>query len=90
MTMRERSPIDHMSPEYIHRQVAAAIVADINSGRLPLGARLAGERAMAEEYGAAIGTARRAIALLREQGVLVTMPARGTFVAWKPDDDTDE
>ncbi|MTE19446.1 GntR family transcriptional regulator [Streptomyces sp. TRM43335] len=78
-----------MSPEYIYRQVAAAIVADIRSGRLPVGARLSGERAMAEEYGVAVGTVRKAVALLREQGVLVTMPARGTFVVKQPDDDAD-
>lgn len=66
---------------YVWQQVAARIEADIASGALPPGAMLRGERAMAEEYGVAITTVRRAVRDLRERGLLVTLPAKGTFVA---------
>lgn len=44
-------------------------------------ARLPGERDMAEEYGVAVGTIRRAIVDLRERGLVVTLPSKGTFIA---------
>lgn len=65
---------------YVWQQVAARIEADIDSGTLPPGAMLRGERAMAEEYGVAITTVRRAVRDLRDRGLLVTLPAKGTFV----------
>lgn len=65
---------------YVWQQVAARIEADIASGALPPGAMIMGERAMAEEYGVAITTVRRAVKDLRERGVLVTLPAKGTYV----------
>jgi GntR family transcriptional regulator len=46
---------------------------------------LRGERAMAEEYGVAIGTVRRAVKHLRDRGVVVTLPHKGTFVARQPE-----
>jgi DNA-binding GntR family transcriptional regulator len=42
---------------------------------------LLGERAMAEDYGVAIGTIRRAVRDLRERGIVVTLPHKGTYVA---------
>jgi DNA-binding GntR family transcriptional regulator len=35
---------------------------------------------MAEEYGVAVNTVRRAISHLRDQGLLITVPVKGTFV----------
>jgi len=66
---------------YVWQAVAARIEQDIASGVLPPGAMLMGERAMAQEYGVAITTVRRAVRDLRDRGVLVTLPAKGTFVA---------
>lgn len=66
---------------YVWQQVAARIEGEIAGGTLPPGAMLRGERAMAEEYGVAITTVRRAIRDLRERGVVVTLPAKGTYVA---------
>lgn len=65
---------------YEWQRVAARIEAEIADGTLPPGAMLRGERAMAEHYGAAIGTVRRAVRDLRERGVVVTLPHKGTFV----------
>jgi GntR family transcriptional regulator len=65
---------------YEWERVARDIEARIASGELPAGSMLRGERAMAEEYGVAIATVRRAVKDLRERGVVVTLPAKGTFV----------
>lgn len=48
------------------------------------GARLPGERDLAEEYGVALGTARRAIEELRDRGLVVTLASKGSFVV-EPD-----
>ncbi|MBV9025295.1 MAG: winged helix-turn-helix transcriptional regulator [Streptomycetaceae bacterium] len=73
---------------YIYEQVADLIAADIASGRLPKGARLPNERDLGKEYGGvAPGTARRAVRELRERGLVVTLPNRGTFVVDTPDSD---
>ena len=66
---------------YEWERVARDVEARVASGELPPGAMLRGERAMAEEYGVAISTVRRAVRDLRDRGILVTLPAKGTFVA---------
>lgn len=73
---------------YVYEQLADHLAARIEAGRaaeppagaLPPGARLPGERDLAEEYQVAVGTARRAVEELRERGLVVTLPAKGTFV----------
>ena len=69
---------------YVWQRVAADIERRIDSGELPPGSMLRGERAMAEEYGVAIDTVRRAVKDLRERGIVVTLPAKGTYVAPRP------
>jgi GntR family transcriptional regulator len=64
----------------IYVQVAEHIAARIQAGELPGGQRLAPERDIATEYGVAYNTIRKSMELLREQGLIVTMHGRGTFV----------
>lgn len=66
---------------YLWAQVAGHIAARIDAGELRAGARLPGERDLAAEYGVSLGTARRAIEDLRARGLVVTLPAKGTFIA---------
>lgn len=73
-----------MQPLYRWEEVVRAIEADITEGRLPVGARLPGERELAAQHGVAVITARRAVAELRERGVLATLRGRGTYVVSKP------
>ncbi|RKN74704.1 GntR family transcriptional regulator [Streptomyces klenkii] len=73
-------PVDPTRVAYVYMQVADHVAAQIEAGTLRPGARLAGERDLAEQYGVAIGTIRRAIQELRDRGLLVTLPAKGTFV----------
>ena len=67
-------------PGYLWRKVADHIAARIAAGELQPGARLPGERDLAAEYGVSLGTARRAVADLRERGLVETLAALGTFV----------
>ncbi|AZQ71390.1 GntR family transcriptional regulator [Streptomyces luteoverticillatus] len=74
------SPVDPSRAAYVYMQVADHIAARVAAGELRIGARLPGERDLAEAYGIAIGTARRAVQELRSRGLLITLPAKGTFV----------
>jgi GntR family transcriptional regulator len=71
---------DEAGPAYIYALVADHIEARIEAGELVPGARLPGERDLAAEYQVALGTMRRAIEELRSRGLVVTLPAKGTFV----------
>ncbi|MFI0937490.1 GntR family transcriptional regulator [Streptomyces sp. NPDC021020] len=76
-------------PQYVYVQVADQVEADIRSGRLPVGARLPNERDMGTQYGVAPGTARRAVAELRDRGLVATLPNKGTFVVAVPSEATE-
>lgn len=68
-------------PGYMYAKVADHVAARIAAGELRPGAMLRAERDMAEEYGVAVGTVRRAVEELRQRGLVITLPAKGTFVA---------
>ena len=68
-------------PAYLYARMADHLEARIRSRELAQGARLPAERDLAEEYGVAVGTARRAVEELRQRGLAVTLPAKGTFVS---------
>lgn len=72
--------VDPASPVYVYMQVADRIAELIEDGTLHPGARLPGELDLAEEYGVSKDTARRAIKVLRERGLAVTVPYKGTFI----------
>ena len=67
-------------PDYAYSQVARHIETRIDAGDLTPGARLPGERALAEEYGVALGTVRSALRVLRDRRRIVTTPSKGTFI----------
>ncbi|MFJ5939138.1 winged helix-turn-helix domain-containing protein [Streptomyces sp. NPDC093071] len=76
MTDRSQIPeFDPQGPQLVY--VAARIAA----GELTPGARLPAERDLAEEYGVAYLTVRRAARVLRERGLILTVHGKGTFVA---------
>ena len=66
---------------YLYAVMADHIQARIEARELRAGARLPGERDLAQEYGVALGTARRAVEELRDRGLVVTLPAKGTYIA---------
>ena len=53
----------------------------IKNGTYPPGSQLPSGRALAAEYDVSQSTISRAVATLRQQGVLVGRPGRGVFVA---------
>ncbi|WAU85909.1 winged helix-turn-helix domain-containing protein [Streptomyces sp. Qhu-G9] len=71
---------DLASHVYVYLQVVHHIAEQIRTGRLPAGARLPAERDLAEQYGVAVNTVRRATRELRDQGLVITVPIKGTFV----------
>jgi DNA-binding GntR family transcriptional regulator len=73
-------PVDPDAPKLIYLQVADHLAARIGAGELAAGARLPAERDMAAEYGVSYDTVRRAAAVLRDRGLIITIVGRGTFV----------
>ena len=53
----------------------------IAEGAWPVGGRVPSERRLAQDFGVARNTIRRAVAALAEQGLLAASVGRGTFVA---------
>jgi DNA-binding GntR family transcriptional regulator len=82
--VQDHPAIDPTAPKLVYVQVADNLAARIERGELAPGARLPAERDLATEYGVAYDTIRRATALLRERGLILTIVGRGTYV--KPAD----
>lgn len=72
--------IDPTGPIPPYKQIAAIIRDRITSGQYPQGTRVPTESEMVETWEVARTTARRAIALLRDEGLVDTVPQRGTYV----------
>ncbi|MDT7838657.1 GntR family transcriptional regulator [Aquabacterium sp. OR-4] len=60
--------------------LAAAMRARIVGGEWPPGSAIPAEQTLAAEHGVALGTMRRALELLAEQGLVERVHGRGTFV----------
>ena len=69
-------------------QIVRVVKRRIDSGEYPPG-RMVTERAVIEEFGVAKITARKAIAGLRDRGLIYTRPNLGSFVGPEPPDDDD-
>lgn len=81
MSWEDRSGrINHEGPEYVWRQVADDLKADIDSGALPPNSRLPSGPELAQIYGVNRLTVIRAVNSLREEGVVVVLSGRGTYV----------
>jgi GntR family transcriptional regulator len=63
-----------------YRQLAGLIRDRINSGELPPGAPLPSELDLITQYGTSRDVPRRAMGLLRSEGLVVSEPGRGFFV----------
>jgi GntR family transcriptional regulator len=79
--MAEPPEIDSTGPKLVYVQVADWITVRIERGELRPGHKLPAERDLASEIGVGYMTVRRAMRLLRERGLIVTVVGRGTFVA---------
>jgi GntR family transcriptional regulator len=70
--------IDQTSPEHPYLQLAGLLRAEIESGKIT--SQLPSITQLTEETRLAVGTVRRAISILVKEGLVETVPGRGTFV----------
>ena len=73
--------IDYDAPDPPSRQIAAHIRGAIEAGELLPGRKIPSETDIVQAIGVARTTARRAVALLRAEGTVVTVAGRGSYVA---------
>jgi GntR family transcriptional regulator len=72
--------VDHMNPTPLYTQLADILREMIESGELQPRSLLPSESYLQQEHGVSRGTVRMAIAVLRDEGLVVTISARGTYV----------
>ena len=77
-TRRPRFDASSVTPLY--EQVADYVEAQIASGDLKPGQKFPDMRELAEDWGIAYQTVRRAMRELRERGLVVSRVGKGTFV----------
>jgi DNA-binding GntR family transcriptional regulator len=77
----KRNRINHRAPRLLWQQVHDDVLAEIRSGDLALDDRLPSELDMADQYGVSRDVIRRAKEELANEGWLIVLHGRGTFVA---------
>jgi GntR family transcriptional regulator len=73
--------VDHLGQEPLYKQLAAILRGMIERGDLEPGQAMPSESYLQQEHGVSRGTVRMAIGLLRDEGLVITLSGRGTFVA---------
>jgi GntR family transcriptional regulator len=82
--------IDPLAPVPPYRQIAEILKRRILSGQYPPDSRIPTESELVEAYEVARTTARRAVGALRDEGLVYTVPQRGTYVAQHAGDSTEQ
>jgi DNA-binding GntR family transcriptional regulator len=70
--------IDPLSPEHPYQQLAGQLRAQIERGEIA--SQLPSITDLTTQTGLAVGTVRRAVDILVKEGLVETVPGRGTFV----------
>ena len=78
--MPARPTVDPDSATPVYMQVANILRGRIESGVLLPDRPVPSESQLQQEFGVARGTARKAIGVLREEGLVVTVMGRGSYV----------
>ena len=80
------STMEHPHPTEIRQyvQLASWLRAEIVGGHIALGEKLPGEETLKRDFGVDRSVVRRAVQLLREEGLVVTKHGVGSFVAAVP------
>jgi DNA-binding GntR family transcriptional regulator len=73
--------ISHDSAVPVYRQLAAVLRDRIASGELAPGAPMPSESSLMGEHGISRDTVRKAMDVLREEGLAVTVQGKGSYVA---------
>ncbi|MFB7936489.1 GntR family transcriptional regulator [Streptomyces sp. NPDC056049] len=79
-TTPSTAPLDPQSATPLYIQLAEIISKKIASGTLAPDRPIPSENRLAEEYGVARLTARRATQELRERGLVITVRGKGSYV----------
>ncbi len=69
------------APQPPSRQLAALLRARIESGELASGTALPSIVSLATEHQVATNTVQKALRILKDEGLIVSVPGYGTFVA---------
>jgi GntR family transcriptional regulator len=77
-------PVNHRDPTPLYVQLATELRADITSGKLAPHDPIPSESYLEQQHEVSRQTVRRAMAQLREEGLIYTLPQRGSFVAERP------
>lgn len=81
MEFEPDAEIDHEGPVTPYRQLAGILRARIQRGDWAPGRPIPSESGLVQQYGLARSTVRRAVAALVEDGLVYTVPQRGTYVS---------
>ncbi|MEU6716783.1 GntR family transcriptional regulator [Nonomuraea sp. NPDC046802] len=75
---------DFSDPRPAYLQIADNLRHEVTAGRLKVGERLPARRQLAQQYGVAVETIRRALDELTRDGLISTQSTRGTYVVKAP------
>lgn len=73
--------LDLDGPEPIYLQIAGLLASRITDGTYPPRRRIPSEAQLVDEFGVSRPTARAAVQRLVEQGLVVTVRGKGSYVA---------
>ena len=73
--------IDPIAPVPPYQQIADILRRRISSGQYRPDTRIPTESELVEEFEVARTTARRAVGVLRDEGLIYTVPTRGSYVS---------
>lgn len=77
--------VNRYADEPLYLQLAAILRAQIASGALARLDPLPSETTLTQQYDVSRETVRRAVGVLRDEGMVFTVPQRGTYVGPRPD-----
>jgi GntR family transcriptional regulator len=72
--------IDHHAGEPVWSQLAGILRGQIERGAIPPGKLLPSISTLMQTYGVSDGTVKRALRKLRDEGLVSTVPGRGSYV----------
>jgi DNA-binding GntR family transcriptional regulator len=76
-----RKMISHESAVPVYRQLAGILRGAIGSGQIAAGAPLPSESSLMQEYGISRDSVRKAMDVLRAEGLVITVQGKGSFAA---------
>ncbi len=75
--------IDYKNPTPLYQQIVDDIKNKISSNQLKVGELIGSQKEIAQKYGVSLITARKAMAILINEGILVSRVGKGMYVARK-------